>query len=72
MGVISGGMFVDGQQRDESFQRSTGYVQQQDLHLLTTTVRKALTFSALLRQPGYVSREEKLKYVDEVIDLLDM
>ncbi|KAM0124494.1 hypothetical protein ACHAO1_011013 [Botrytis cinerea] len=72
MGVITGGMFVDGQQRDQSFQRSTGYVQQQDLHLLTTTVREALTFSALLRQPGHVSREEKLKYVDEVIDLLDM
>ncbi|KAL3421387.1 ABC transporter CDR4-like protein 3 [Phlyctema vagabunda] len=72
MGVITGGMFVDGQQRDESFQRSTGYVQQQDLHLLTTTVREALTFSALLRQPSHVSRGEKLKYVEEVIDLLDM
>jgi ABC-type multidrug transport system ATPase subunit len=47
-------------------------VQQQELHLLTTTVREALTFSALLQQLGYVSREEKLKYVDEVIDLLDM
>lgn len=72
MGVITGQMLVDGQPRDTSFQRKTGYVQQQDLHLQTTTVREALNFSALLRQPAHVPREEKLAYVDEVIKLLDM
>jgi len=72
MGVISGGMFVNGNQRDESFQRKTGYVQQQDLHLSTSTVREALNFSALLRQSALTPREEKLRYVDEVISLLDM
>ncbi|KAB2575415.1 ABC transporter [Lasiodiplodia theobromae] len=72
MGVITGDAFVDGRQRDASFQRKTGYVQQQDLHLQTSTVREALNFSALLRQPAHVSREEKLAYVDEVIKLLDM
>ncbi|KAG9723929.1 putative ABC multidrug transporter, partial [Aureobasidium melanogenum] len=72
MGVISGDMFVDGRQRDDSFQRKTGYVQQQDLHLQTSTVREALNFSALLRQPAHISRQDKLAYVDEVIKLLDM
>ncbi|PNP44631.1 ATP-binding cassette, subfamily G (WHITE), member 2, PDR [Trichoderma gamsii] len=72
MGVITGEMLVDGRPRDASFQRKTGYVQQQDLHLQTTTVREALNFSALLRQPAHVPREEKLAYVDEVIKLLDM
>jgi ABC-type multidrug transport system ATPase subunit len=72
MGVISGEMLVDGRQRDNSFQRKTGYVQQQDLHLSTSTVREALNFSALLRQPASVPRKEKLAYVDEVIKLLDM
>ena len=72
MGVISGEMLVDGNPRDMSFQRKTGYVQQQDLHLQTTTVREALNFSALLRQPAHVPKEEKLAYVDEVIKLLDM
>lgn len=72
MGVITGEMLVDGHPRDASFQRKTGYVQQQDLHLQTTTVREALNFSALLRQPPHVPREEKLAYVDEVIKLLDM
>lgn len=72
MGVISGSMLVDGRERDASFQRKTGYVQQQDLHLSTSTVREALNFSALLRQPAKVPRQEKLDYVNEVIKLLDM
>lgn len=71
-GVITGDAFVDGKPRDVSFQRKTGYVLQQDIHLQTSTVREALSFSALLRQPGNVSREEKLAYVDEVIQLLEM
>lgn len=72
MGVITGEMLVDGNPRDTSFQRKTGYVQQQDLHLQTTTVREALNFSAVLRQPAHVPRAEKLAYVDEVIKLLEM
>ncbi|KAL6918139.1 hypothetical protein FSHL1_009570 [Fusarium sambucinum] len=72
MGVITGEMLVDGNPRDMSFQRKTGYVQQQDLHLQTSTVREALSFSALLRQPAHVSKEEKLDYVEQVIKLLDM
>ncbi|KAK5084523.1 Multidrug resistance protein [Lithohypha guttulata] len=72
MGVISGEMLVDGRPRDESFQRKTGYAQQQDLHLSTSTVREALAFSALLRQPAAIPRAEKLQYVEEVIKLLEM
>jgi ABC-type multidrug transport system ATPase subunit/ABC-type multidrug transport system permease subunit len=72
MGVIYGTVLVDGKQRDDSFQRKTGYAQQQDLHLETSTVREALNFSALLRQPDRYSRSEKLAYVDQVIQLLEM
>lgn len=72
MGVVTGDMLVNGKLRDESFQRKTGYVQQQDLHLHTSTVREALAFSALLRQPSRYSRQEKLDYVDTVIGLLNM
>lgn len=63
---------MDGRERDETFQRKTGYVKQQDLHLHTSTVREALEFSALLRQPPEFSRAEKVAYVDQVISLLDM
>ncbi|KAI5287946.1 hypothetical protein KEM54_005599 [Ascosphaera aggregata] len=72
MGVVSGEMLVNGQPRDGSFQRKTGYVQQQDVHLWTTTVREALEFSALLRQPISTPRAEKIAYVSEIIKLLEM
>lgn len=72
MGVITGDMLVSGKARDASFQRKTGYVQQQDLHLDTTTVREALKFSAYLRQPKTVSRKEKDEFVEDVIKMLNM
>ena len=72
MGVVSGQMLVDGRPRDSGFQRKTGYVQQSDLHLATSTVREALNFSALLRQPKMTAVKEKLAYVDEIIKLLEM
>ncbi|WXC60578.1 hypothetical protein SNK03_006457 [Fusarium graminearum] len=72
VGIVDGEFLVNGQARDTGFQRKTGYVQQQDLHLSTTTVREALTFSALLRQPRTTSRKDKLQYVEHVIDTLEM
>ncbi|KAH8664556.1 ABC-2 type transporter-domain-containing protein [Xylariales sp. PMI_506] len=72
IGVITGGMFVNGKPLDAGFQRSAGYVQQQDLHLQTATVRESLRFSALLRQPKSVTKQQKYAYVEEVIKLLNM
>lgn len=43
-----------------------------DLHLDTSTVREALRFSAVLRQPKSVSKKEKYDYVEEVIKMLGM
>ena len=72
MGVVTGQMLVNGRQRDSGFQRKTGYVQQQDLHLATSTVREALNFSALLRQPKTTPKKDKLAYVEEVVKVLEM
>lgn len=72
MGVVSGQILVDGRLRSSGFQRKTGYFQQQDLHLATSTVREALTFSAILRQPRATPHAEKVAYVDEVINILEM
>ncbi|KAF2092595.1 hypothetical protein NA57DRAFT_82150 [Rhizodiscina lignyota] len=72
MGVVTGDMFVSGKPLDSSFQRNTGYVQQQDLHLETATVRESLRFSAMLRQPRSVSQKEKHDYVEDVIKMLNM
>lgn len=72
VGQLSGTIHVDGMPLKSSFQRKTGYVQQQDLHLETSTVREALRFSALLRLPNSISREEKYNYVEKVIEMLNM
>jgi ATP-binding cassette subfamily G (WHITE) protein 2 (PDR) len=72
MGVVTGQMLVNGRQRNSGFQRKTGYVQQQDLHLATSTVREALTFSATLRQSSTTPFKERIDYVDEVIKVLEM
>ncbi|KAF7532185.1 hypothetical protein G7054_g8168 [Neopestalotiopsis clavispora] len=72
MSVVTGDMLVDGMPRSNAFQRQTGYVQQQDLHLETATVREALRFSAVLRQPASTPTAEKHAYVEEVIGLLEM
>lgn len=71
-GTISGDFLVDGRPLPKSFQRATGFAEQMDIHEPTATVREALQFSALLRQPREVSREEKLSYCETIIDLLEM
>jgi ABC-type multidrug transport system ATPase subunit len=43
-----------------------------DVHEGTATVREALVFSALLRQPASVPEKEKIAYVDHIIDLLEL
>ncbi|KAL8280242.1 hypothetical protein RQP46_007356 [Phenoliferia psychrophenolica] len=71
-GKIEGDLRVDGQPLDGSFNKRTGFVQQGDIHEGFSTVRECLQFSALLRQPASVSREEKLAYAEEVIQLLEL
>jgi ATP-binding cassette subfamily G (WHITE) protein 2 (SNQ2) len=71
-GVIHGSIQVDGRPLSLSFQRNAGYCEQLDVHEPFATVREALEFSAILRQPRNISREDKLRYVDTIIDLLEM
>ncbi|KAL9602675.1 MAG: hypothetical protein Q9219_001665 [cf. Caloplaca sp. 3 TL-2023] len=72
MGVVSGEMLVDGQSLSKEFQRMTGFVEQQDIHDGTATIREAIEFSAVLRQERHIPRQEKLAYVDEIVDLLEL
>jgi ABC-type multidrug transport system ATPase subunit len=43
-----------------------------DVHEPLSTVREALEFSALLRQNREIPREEKLRYVDTIVKLLQL
>ncbi|KAG2418795.1 hypothetical protein HFD88_001896 [Aspergillus terreus] len=72
MGVVTGDMLVDGHPLGTDFQRGTGFCEQMDLHDNTSTIREAFEFSALLRQDRNVPRQEKLDYVDQIIDLLEL
>ncbi|KIV95220.1 hypothetical protein, variant [Exophiala mesophila] len=71
-GTITGDFLVDGRPLPKSFQRATGFAEQMDVHEPTATVREALQFSALLRQPREVPIEEKYAYCETIIDLLEM
>lgn len=73
-GQTSGNVKINNKLRDAGIdsRRRIGYVQQNDIHLPTATVREALQFSALLRQSKAYSRRERLAYVEEVLDILDM
>lgn len=72
IGVVSGTFLEDGRPLGTEFQRMTGFVEQQDLHDRTATVREAIEFSAILRQERHIPRAEKLAYVEEIIDLLEL
>lgn len=71
-GVVTGDFLVDGRPLPRSFQRATGFAEQMDVHEPTATVREALRFSALLRQPKEVPMAEKYEYCERIIDLLEM
>ena len=72
MGVVGGDMLVDGHPLGADFQRGTGFCEQMDLHDNTATIREAFEFSAILRQPRDVSHQEKIEYVDRIINLLEL
>jgi ATP-binding cassette, subfamily G (WHITE), member 2, SNQ2 len=72
IGVVSGDILVNGHPTGSDFARSTAYAEQMDVHEGTATVREAMRFSAYLRQPSKVPKEEKDAYVEEMIELLEL
>lgn len=71
-GRIEGSILVDGKPQSISFQRTTGYCEQNDIHESTGTVRESLLFSARLRQKFEVPDNEKVEYVEKIMDLLEL
>lgn len=72
IGVITGDILVDGRPLNSDFARGTAYAEQMDVHEGTATIREAMRFSAYLRQPAEISKEEKDAYVEEMIELLEL
>ncbi|KAF4611873.1 hypothetical protein D9613_003579 [Agrocybe pediades] len=69
VGVVSGERLVNGQALPADFQSQSGYCQQMDTHVPTSTVREALLFSAKLRQPPSVPLAEKEAYVERCLEM---
>lgn len=72
IGKVEGRVYLNNEALMTDFERITGYCEQMDIHQPAVTVREALRFSAYLRQPADVSKEEKDAYVEQIITLLEM
>lgn len=72
LGTVSGDMLVDGRPLGIEFQRGTGFCEQRDIHDETATIREALEFSATLRQDRNTPKQDKMAYVDKIVDLLEL
>ncbi|KAK9666048.1 hypothetical protein RND81_14G156100 [Saponaria officinalis] len=72
-GYIEGDIRISGYpKKQETFARISGYCEQTDIHSPQVTVRESLIYSAFLRLPSEVSKDEKLVFVDEVMELVEL
>ncbi|MQL78829.1 hypothetical protein Taro_011257 [Colocasia esculenta] len=72
-GYIEGDIRISGYPKNqETFARISGYCEQTDIHSPQVTVRESLIYSAFLRLPKEVSKEEKMAFVDEVMELVEL
>ncbi|XP_076910337.1 ABC transporter G family member 35-like [Bidens hawaiensis] len=72
-GYIEGDIRISGfPKKQETFARISGYCEQTDIHSLTITVHESLIYSAFLRLAKEVSKEDKMLFVDEVMELVEL
>jgi len=72
-GSISGEVLVNGHEiSKKKFNSISAYVMQDDALLGNLTPREILRFSARLRMPRSMSRKEKYRHVDKVIDRMNL
>ncbi|KAL5443710.1 hypothetical protein PMIN06_008623 [Paraphaeosphaeria minitans] len=69
-GIVHGDILVNGQASNSKSVSATVY--QQDVQLSTATVKEALIFSALLRQPKTTPVVEKIAYAEGVLNLIGL
>lgn len=71
-GKLSGKITYNGQPFSGSMRRRTGFVSQDDVLYPHLTVSETLVFTALLRLPGSLTRQEKVTQVQRVISELGL
>ncbi|XP_050230912.1 ABC transporter G family member 29-like [Mercurialis annua] len=72
-GYIEGDIRISGfTKKQTTFARISGYCEQNDIHSPQVTVKESLIYSAFLRLPVEVGKEEKMSFVDEVMQLVEL
>ncbi|CAH2060102.1 unnamed protein product, partial [Thlaspi arvense] len=72
-GYTEGDIRISGYPKEQqTFARISGYVEQNDIHSPQVTVEESLWFSASLRLPKDISKEQKKEFVEEVMRLVEL
>lgn len=71
-GKVEGTITYNGQPFSNSMKRNTGFVTQDDVLYPHLTVTETLVFTALLRLPNTISKEEKKMHTEAVISQLGL
>ncbi|CAI8614417.1 unnamed protein product [Vicia faba] len=72
-GYISGDIRISGYpKKQETFARISGYCEQNDIHSPNVTVHESLVYSAWLRLSPEINAESKKKFIDEVMELVEL
>ncbi|KAK1422304.1 hypothetical protein QVD17_25323 [Tagetes erecta] len=72
-GYIEGDIRISGFPKiQETFARISGYCEQTDIHSPNVTVYESLIYSAFLRLPKEVGNDEKMTFVHEVMELVEL
>lgn len=71
-GKLSGNITYNGKPFSNTMKRSIGFVTQEDVLYPHLTVKETLVFTALLRLPNSLSREEKENHAESIIQQLGL
>ncbi|WOL10237.1 pleiotropic drug resistance protein 3-like isoform X1 [Canna indica] len=72
-GYIEGDIRIAGYPKvQQTFARVSGYCEQSDIHSPNITVRESIIFSAWLRLPPEISSSTKSKFVNEVLQIIEL
>jgi ABC-type multidrug transport system ATPase subunit len=72
-GYIEGEIRIAGYpKKQETFARIAGYCEQNDIHSPQLDVRESLVYSAWLRLSPDITNADKLAFVDQVMDLVEL
>ena len=71
-GKLEGDVIVNGNFKDQYYNRLVGYVEQSNIFLPTLSVRETLQYSANMRLQSDIPQKEKLQRVEDTIDRLHL